>query len=78
VKSASQGKWNTTLPIRVKPTSTKERTFTPLSETKFTIVTEQTQLVDIMKSMIILSLSKYISSCFMESNRCLEIGIAVN
>jgi hypothetical protein len=51
---------------------------------KFTIVTEQTQLVDIMKSTehgIILSLSKYISSCFMERNRCHvshEIGIAVN
>jgi hypothetical protein len=42
---------------------------------------KQAQLVDIMKSTehgIILSLSKYISSCLTERNRYLEIGIAVN
>jgi hypothetical protein len=58
----------------------RENFYTTLRN-KLTIITDQTQLVDIMKSTehgIILSLSKYIYSCFTERNRCLEIGIAVN
>jgi hypothetical protein len=64
-----------------KAYSNQRENFYTTLRNKLTIITDQAQLVDIMKSTehgTILSLSKYISSCFTERNRYLEIGIAVN
>jgi hypothetical protein len=64
-----------------KAYSNQRENFYTTLRNKLTIITDQAQLADIMKSTehgIILSMSKYISSCFTERNRYFEIGIAVN
>jgi hypothetical protein len=66
------------LPIRVKPTSTKRENVYTTLRNNFTIVAEQTQLIDIMKSTE-LGIILYVEIYFLKKyNRRLEIGIAVN